>query len=60
MALTREFKRAVVERVQPNLNWRGHTGLPDADSVTEITEMLSLTAESCGGEYDGWKTQVLS
>src|SRR5687767_83482 len=37
-----------------------HTGVPDSDSMTEITGMLSLAAESCGGEYDGWETQVLS
>ena len=36
-----------------------HTGVPDSDSMTEITESLSLAAESCGGEYDGWETQVL-
>jgi hypothetical protein len=37
-----------------------HTGLPDSDSMTEISGMLSLSAESCGGEYDGWEMQVLS
>lgn len=37
-----------------------HTGVPDSDSMTEITDALSLAAESCGGEYDGWETQVLS
>lgn len=37
-----------------------HTGVPDSDSMTEITRMLSLAADSCGGEYDGWETQVLS
>jgi hypothetical protein len=37
-----------------------HTGMPDSDSMTEITQTLSLAAESCGGEYDGWETQVLS
>ena len=37
-----------------------HTGVPDSDSMTEITGMLSLAAESCGGAYDGWETQVLS
>ena len=37
-----------------------HTGVPDSDSMTEITGMLSLAAESCGGVYDGWETQVLS
>ena len=36
-----------------------HTGVPDSDSMTEITGMLSLAAESCGGEYDGWETQVI-
>jgi hypothetical protein len=36
-----------------------HTGVPDSDSMTEITSMLSLAAESCGGEYDGWETQVI-
>jgi len=36
-----------------------HTGIPDSDSMTEITGMLSLAAESCGGEYDGWETQVV-
>lgn len=37
-----------------------HTGVPDSDSMTEITSMLSLAADSCGGAYDGWETQVLS
>ena len=37
-----------------------HTGCPDADSMTEITKMLSLAAASCGGEYDGWETQVVA
>jgi hypothetical protein len=37
-----------------------HTGTPDADSMTEITSALSLAAESCGGEYDGWETQIRS
>jgi hypothetical protein len=37
-----------------------HTGVPDSDSMTAITETLALAAESCGGEYDGWETQVLS
>jgi hypothetical protein len=37
-----------------------HTGVPDSDSMTEVTGMLSLAAESCGGAYDGWETQVLS
>lgn len=37
-----------------------HTGVPDSDSMTDITGMLSLAAESCGGAYDGWETQVLS
>jgi hypothetical protein len=37
-----------------------HTGTPDSDLMTEITRMLSLAADSCGGEYDGWETQVLS
>ncbi|HKP23860.1 MAG TPA: ribonuclease E inhibitor RraB [Dongiaceae bacterium] len=36
-----------------------HTGTPDADSITEITSALSLAAESCGGDYDGWETQVI-
>ena len=36
-----------------------HTGVPDSDSMTEITSMLSLAAESCGGEYDGWETAVV-
>lgn len=36
-----------------------HTGVPDSDFMTEITGMLSLAAESCGGEYDGWETQVI-
>lgn len=36
-----------------------HTGVPDSDSMTEITGMLSLAAESCGGKYDGWETQVI-
>ena len=36
-----------------------HTGTPDAESMTEITSALSLAAESCGGEYDGWETQIL-
>ena len=37
-----------------------HTGTPDADAMTEVTNALSLAAESCGGVYDGWETQVLS
>lgn len=37
-----------------------HTGVPDSESMTEITRMLSLAADSCGGAYDGWETQVLS
>ena len=36
-----------------------HNGVPDPDSMTEITGRLSLAAESCGGEYDGWETQVI-
>ena len=36
-----------------------HTGIPDADAITEITSALSLAADSCGGEYDGWETQVI-
>jgi DNA-binding phage protein len=36
-----------------------HTGTPDAESMTEITSALSLAADSCGGEYDGWETQIL-
>ena len=36
-----------------------HTGVPDSDSMTETTGMLSLAAESCGGTYDGWETQVI-
>jgi regulator of ribonuclease activity B len=36
-----------------------HTGVPDSDTMTETTSSLSLAAESCGGEYDGWETQVL-
>ncbi len=35
------------------------TGVPDSESITQITGMLSLAAESCGGEYDGWETQVV-
>jgi Regulator of ribonuclease activity B len=36
-----------------------HTGIPDADAITEITSALSLAADSCGGAYDGWETQVI-
>ena len=36
-----------------------HTGVPDSESMTEITSMLSLAAESCGGAYDGWQTLVI-
>jgi hypothetical protein len=36
-----------------------HTGTPDSDSMTKVTSILSRAAESCGGEYDGWETQVV-
>ena len=36
-----------------------HTGVPDVEAITEITTALSLAAHSCGGEYDGWETQVI-
>lgn len=36
-----------------------HTGTPDSDSMTEITSMLSLAADSRGGEFDGWETRVI-
>ena len=36
-----------------------HVGLPDEESMTAITEMLSRFAQECGGKYDGWETQVL-
>lgn len=56
-------------RIEPHMNpmshgkehavtfW--HTGVPDSESMTEITGMLSLAAETCGGAYDGWETQIL-
>jgi Regulator of ribonuclease activity B len=37
-----------------------HTGVPDSESLTEIIETLALAAQPCGGEYDGWETQILS
>lgn len=37
-----------------------HTGVPDSASMTQMYETLSLAAQSCGGDYDGWETQVLS
>ena len=32
---------------------------PGFDFMTEITSMLSLAADSCGGVYDGWETQLI-
>jgi len=37
-----------------------HVGLPDEESMTQITDMLNRFALDCGGEYDGWETQVLT
>jgi hypothetical protein len=36
-----------------------HVGLPDAESMTRIIEMLQRHAAACGGAYDGWETQIL-
>jgi hypothetical protein len=36
-----------------------HTRVPESGSMTEITGMLSLAADSCGGVYNGWETQLI-
>jgi hypothetical protein len=37
-----------------------HSGIPDPNSLAAIIDPLKLAAESCGGEYDGWETQVVT
>lgn len=36
-----------------------HVGLPDEASMTAITDPLRRLATDCGGDYDGWETQVV-
>lgn len=33
-----------------------HTTPVDPDTMTDVTEALSVVASACGGEYDGWET----
>jgi len=33
--------------------------IPEQNSMDRITAMLAELAEQCGGDYDGWETQVL-
>jgi hypothetical protein len=35
-----------------------HLDAPDEDALEKIIGMLSDLAQLCGGEYDGWETQV--
>ncbi|KAB2921867.1 MAG: DUF695 domain-containing protein [Dechloromonas sp.] len=35
-----------------------HTGLPDYRSMNPFTTLLNRSARECGGDYDGWETQV--
>ncbi|MBV2132661.1 DUF695 domain-containing protein [Pseudomonas sp. MAP12] len=35
-----------------------HTGLPDYGSMNPLTLFLNRSAKECGGDYDGWETQV--
>jgi hypothetical protein len=37
-----------------------HVGLPDEESMNAVTDMLKHFAVECGGEYDGWETQVVA
>jgi hypothetical protein len=36
-----------------------HKDLPDEDMLEKITGLLLDLAKECGGEYDGWETQLL-
>jgi hypothetical protein len=37
-----------------------HNDAPDEQTLEKIWELLSGFAEECGGEFDGWETQVIS
>jgi hypothetical protein len=37
-----------------------HNDLPDEQTLEKIWELLTGFAEECGGEFDGWETQVMS
>jgi hypothetical protein len=36
-----------------------HTALPDYRSMNSFTIFLNRSARECGGDYDGWETQVI-
>src|SRR5437868_1512533 len=36
-----------------------HIDIPNEDVIERITNWLSSLAQRCGGEYDGWETQVI-
>ena len=37
-----------------------HTDVPDEEALGKITSLLVDLARKCGGEYDGWETQIVS
>jgi len=37
-----------------------HKDVPDEDVLLKITALLADFARSCGGDYDGWETRVVT
>ncbi|MGC9954098.1 MAG: ribonuclease E inhibitor RraB [Rhizomicrobium sp.] len=37
-----------------------HSDVPDEEILGKVTSLLVDLAQECGGEYDGWETQVVS